>query len=161
VHIDGGGIDGAVPQEGLEGQQVHAVLVAVRGKSVPEGMGSEPPVNAQQVALLQDAVLDPLLVHGGVKGALLREQPEPGAHARREGTPVGKDQGLQGGGKGDEAVLAVLGVGDMHLPRLQVDVLALQVAELVQAQAGGIEDGYGKPHLQVAEGSDEGAYKLP
>ena len=99
MHIDRGGIDGAVPQEGLEGQQVHAVLVTVRGKSVPEGMGSEPPINAQQVPLLQDTVLDPLLVHRGIKGALLREQPEPGTHARREGTPVGKDQGLQGSGK--------------------------------------------------------------
>ena len=116
---------------------------------MPEGMGSEPPINAQQVPLLQDTVLDPLLVHRGIKGALLREQPEPGTHARREGTPVGKDQGLQGSGEGDEAVLAVLGVVYMHLPCLQVDISALQVAELVQPQAGGIKDGQGKLHLQV------------
>ncbi len=161
MHIDGGGIDGAVPQEGFEGQQIHAILVAVCGESVAEGMGSEPPVNAQQIPLLQDTVLDPLLVHGGIKGTLLREQPEPGAHARREGAPVRKDQGLHGSGKREEAVLAVLGVAYMHLPCLQVDIPALQVAELVQAQAGGIEEGYGKLHLQVIEGREEGAYKLP
>lgn len=90
VHIDCCRIDGAVPQEGLEGQQAHAVLVTVCGESVAERVGSESPVDLQQVALLQDAVLDPLLVHGGIKGAPLREQSEPGA-----GTPVGKDQGLQ------------------------------------------------------------------
>lgn len=63
MHIDGGRIDGTVPQESLEGQQIHAVLVTVCGKSVAERMGSEPPINAQQIPLLQDTVLNPLLVH--------------------------------------------------------------------------------------------------
>lgn len=121
--------------------EVHAVPITVCGKSVAERMGSEPAVIAQQRALFQDAVLDPLLVHGAIKGALLGEQPEPGTPAHRERAPVRKDQGLKGSREGDKAVLAAFGVGDMHFSLIQVDIFALQVAEFIQAQAGSIKDG--------------------
>ena len=92
---------------------------------------------------------------------LLCEQPEPGPPANWERIPVGKDQWLQRGRKGDKPVVAVLGVSNMYPAFLQVDIPALEVAELVQAQASGIKDGQGKLHLRVLEGTDEGAYKLP
>ena len=45
MHINGGGLDGFMSHEGLDGEQVHPVFIQMGAKSMAEGVAGKPPWN--------------------------------------------------------------------------------------------------------------------
>lgn len=161
VDIDCGGIDGMVPEEGLEGDEVHAVLVTVRGIRMAEGMGTESSVNPEFLPFQENNALEPLLIHGFVQGPLLGEDPFLRAVSGGEGKPVAKDKVPDGGRERDIAVRAILCMPDMDALCFTVDIGIFQVAEFIEPHASGVKDGDGKECLWIFQGLQKTGNELP
>ena len=91
VDIDGGAVDGAVTEAGSQGEEVEAVLIAVCGIGMAQGVGTEAAVHTKSLFMFQKDLLEPLLIHGSANIGLLRKEPGPGFHMAGTGMPITPD----------------------------------------------------------------------
>lgn len=91
MDIDGSTIDRTVAEAGFQGKKVHAILIAVGGISVAQGMGTETAVHAKLSFLVKNDLLEPLFIHWLFHVSLLGKKPGFWTHMGGAGIPVTED----------------------------------------------------------------------
>lgn len=143
----------------LEGQKIHAVLIASGGIGMPEGMGRDV-VHAKGTQEGEKFPLEPLFIHGLVQAALLGEKPFRGALPLGKGVPVLQDHLPDTFRKGDITVRMVLGLTDMNLHGRMVNIGTSEMAQFVKPHPGGIEDGDGEFEFRTVRGLQDACHLL-
>lgn len=78
-------------KKSFQGQEIHAVFIAVSGECVPEGMGSKPAAHTKFRTFIQYDLLKPLFIHRTADGELLCKKPGDRFPVLREAKVIGKN----------------------------------------------------------------------
>lgn len=88
MDVNGSRLKGTVSKKGLQGNEIHAVLIRMGGVCMSEGMGGKPAVDVKFQPLFQNDLLEPLFIHRSIQGTPLCEDPLLGSMPGREREPV-------------------------------------------------------------------------
>ena len=136
VDINGGGIEGLMSKEGLDGEEVDAVFVEVGAEGVAEGMAGEPSGPAEAVLMGMDVPGEEEGVDRPVLPVLLWEKI---THRPSAGKPVLSEDVQSGFREDGIAVGAVFAMSDVDAHVFPLDILIAEGTDLADTQAGGIQ----------------------
>lgn len=149
MDVNGGGFEGSVSQESLDGEQISPIFVKVCAESVAEGMAGEPLRPTEAPFMGMDMPGKEKGINGCVNAGLFREKPAPGASISK---PVLCEE-VQGGLREDgKAVLPGFGLSDVDTHVFAVNILITEKANFTDTQAGGIHESSHGLLLEVGHG---------
>lgn len=135
MHIDKSGIQGLMPKDRLDSEDICTIFIQVGPQGMPEGMAGKPPWPAKEVFMFVD-------VSGKEKGidrpvwiSLFRKEP---AHRSARLEPVLCENIKSISGEGRKAFCLVLGMANTYFHITAADIIITQMTDLANAQAGRI-----------------------